>query len=91
VVACAALLVLVAAGAGGVLWLRRRFWDGEDGAGQAAGFTLGQLRELHRAGRMTTEEFERAKATVVAAAQRRAGGSGPAKQPPASGGGRDSG
>ena len=36
----------------------------------AAGFTLADLRQLHRSGQMTDEEFERAKVKVVAAAQR---------------------
>jgi len=84
VVACAALLAVVAAGAGGALWLRRRFCGNEDRAAEAGGFTLSQLRELHRAGRLTSEEFERAKATVVAATQRQAARLGPAKKPPGS-------
>jgi hypothetical protein len=36
----------------------------------AAGFTLSDLRSLHRNGKMSTEEFEKAKAAIVAAAQR---------------------
>lgn len=35
-----------------------------------AGFTLSDLRALHRSGKMSTEEFEKAKLAIVAAAQR---------------------
>ena len=35
-----------------------------------AGFTLSDLRALHRSGKMTAEEFEKAKLAIVAAAQR---------------------
>ena len=37
-----------------------------------AGFTLSDLRTLHRSGKMTTEEFEKAKLAIVQAAQRAA-------------------
>jgi hypothetical protein len=36
------------------------------------GFTLSDLRALHRSGKMTTEEFEKAKLAIVQAAQRAA-------------------
>jgi hypothetical protein len=35
-----------------------------------AGFTLSDLRALHRSGKITTEEFEKAKLAIVEAAQR---------------------
>src|SRR5438045_4416321 len=36
----------------------------------SAGFTLSDLRQLHKSGQMTDEEFERAKEKVVEAARR---------------------
>jgi hypothetical protein len=50
------------------VWVRRHFLKGDDPAASSpAGFTLGDLRQLHKNGQMTDEEFERAKAQVVAA------------------------
>jgi hypothetical protein len=37
-----------------------------------AGFTLSDLRAMHRSGKMTTEEFEKAKLAIVQAAQQAA-------------------
>jgi hypothetical protein len=36
----------------------------------AGGFTLSDMRELHRQGKMSTEEFEAARSKMVAAAKR---------------------
>src|SRR4051794_37526027 len=36
----------------------------------AAGFTLGDLRALHKSGKLSTEEFEKAKTLIVEAAKR---------------------
>jgi hypothetical protein len=36
----------------------------------ATGFSLGDLRALHKAGKLSTEEFEKAKALIVEAAKR---------------------
>src|SRR3712207_8783046 len=38
----------------------------------SAGFTLADLRQLHKSGQMTDEEFEKAKSKVVEAAKRAA-------------------
>lgn len=59
--------LLLIAGAG-VLWLRR--WYRTDETAAPIGFTLGDLRRLHREGQMTDEEFERAKAQIIAGARR---------------------
>ena len=63
------LIVLIIAGAAGVLMLRR--WLKEDdtpaSAGGGIGFSLSDLRQLHREGKMTDEEFERAKSKMVSA------------------------
>ena len=45
-------------------WLRE-----DDTPAPAIGFTLSDLRQLHRQGQMTDEEFERAKAKIVGSAK----------------------
>lgn len=62
------LMALLVVAAGGVLWLRR--WYRTDESPVAGGFTLGDLRRLHREGQMSDEEFERAKAQIIAGARR---------------------
>ena len=64
------LIVLIIAGAAGVLMLRR--WLKEDdtpagGVGEGVGFSLSDLRQLHREGKITDEELERARSKMVAA------------------------
>jgi hypothetical protein len=58
----------------GLFWVlsvvRKRIKDVPASDVPAAGFTLGDLRELHRSGQMTDEEFERARAKIVAAGKR---------------------
>ena len=60
------LLVLFVA----VAQFKKRLVKPEDG--MAGGFTLSDLRALHKAGKMTDAEFEKAKESVVAAAKRAA-------------------
>ena len=43
--------------------------DNEEAGAQSAGFTLSDLRSLHRQGRMTDDEFERAKAQMIGRAK----------------------
>ena len=62
-----ALLALVVAGFVLVAWVRRRMSPHEDFHGE--GFTLGDLRLLHKSGQLSDEEFEKAKAGMIAAAQ----------------------
>jgi hypothetical protein len=64
------LVVLVIAGWVTVWQVRRRLTQPDESSG--AGFTLSDLRRLHKSGQMTDEEFERAKARVVEAARRSA-------------------
>ena len=54
-------LVLVA------LWgvLRFRRWLKEEESPSPIGFTLSDLRDLHRSGKMSTAEYERAKAQML--------------------------
>ena len=61
----------------GAFWLvsvvRKRFKeDAEITAGPATGFTLSDLRQLHKSGQMTDAEFERAKEKIVEAGRRAA-------------------
>ena len=51
----------------------------------SAGFTLADLRALHRAGKMTDAELERAKAVVVEAARKAAERQAQAQKPPGAG------
>ena len=55
-----------------VLQLKRQLQDEEvdKNPGASAGFTLSDLRQLHRDGIMSEEEFEKAKAKIIAAARR---------------------
>ncbi len=76
------LVVLVIAGWITVWQVRRRLTQPDESSG--SGFTLSDLRRLHREGQMTDAEFERAKAKVVEAARRAAERDAPPKE---SGGG----
>jgi len=60
------VLVIVLILAGVVFWLRKRLSPNEDFAGE--NFSLVELRQLHKDGKLTAEEFERAKAGLIAAA-----------------------
>ena len=62
------LLALIFAGWLTVWQVRRRLTRPDETSG--AGFTLSDLRQLHKSGQMTDAEFERAKAKVVEAARR---------------------
>ncbi|MGD0461245.1 MAG: SHOCT domain-containing protein [Tepidisphaeraceae bacterium] len=66
---CVFLLIIVLAAAYGVIWARRRLWSTEDYDLPATGFTLGDLKQLHRAGKITDQEFQIAREKVLAAAQ----------------------
>jgi hypothetical protein len=50
--------------------LRRKMKEEDVTTGPVAGFTLSDLRQMHRAGQITDAEFERAKEKVVLAAQK---------------------
>jgi hypothetical protein len=51
------------------LWMRRWVKDSEPPK-HGMGFTLSDLRQMHRDGHLTTEEFEKAKEKILAAARR---------------------
>lgn len=65
-------LVLVAAVIGGfwlVTLLKRRLQQSDDGA-SSPGFSLADLRALHRSGQLSDEEFERARTKMAASLKR---------------------
>jgi hypothetical protein len=64
------LLCLVLLGFYAVVRVKR--WVTRHDDAPAAGFTLSDLRALHRSGQMTAEEFEKAKTAIVAASQQAA-------------------
>ena len=70
----AGLIVLLVVGMVFALRLKRRMkqHDDEAAAVPAAGFTLSDLRQMHRAGQLTEEEFNKAKEKIVLAAQKAA-------------------
>jgi len=59
------LMVVVVALFIGVVWARKRLSPNEDFHGE--GFTLADLRQMHREGKLSDEEFERARAKMVEA------------------------
>lgn len=66
-----ALVLVVIVALWGVTHLKRRLKVADEPTVRS-GFTLGDLRDMHRQGQITDEEFEKTKAQVVAAAQRAA-------------------
>ena len=62
------ILVLLIVGMVAAARLKRRIKQ-EDAPAPALGFTLSDLRQMHRAGPLTDEEFNRAKEKIVAASQ----------------------
>jgi len=61
--------LVIGLGAGVALNARGKRLTGPDES-SGVGFTLSDLRQLHKSGQMSDEEFERAKAKVVEAARR---------------------
>jgi len=64
------LVGLLLVGFVAVAQLKKRLIKPDDG--MSGGFTLSDLRALHKAGKMTDAEFEKAKEAVVTAAKRAA-------------------
>jgi hypothetical protein len=79
VLVTASLIVLVLLGAMAVFWLRRRMHGEDAPSGDGGGFSLGDLRKLLKEGKITPEEFDRAKVKAVEAAQRQAEKASPQK------------
>jgi len=53
-------------------YVRLKQWMKADEDVHGEGFTLGDLRQLHKQGKMSTEEFERAREKMVASAKQMA-------------------
>ena len=77
-----ALLGLLVGGFWAAVFLKRRLQAPDEE--MPVGFTLSDLRELHRSGRMTAQEYEKAKEQVVKKAKLAAErmGAKPKPQPP---------
>ena len=58
------LLAVVLAGFVVVSLVKKRYTKQDEGL--TTGFTLSDLRQLHKQGKLSTEEFERAKAAITA-------------------------
>ena len=69
------LVVLILAGFVAVSYVKKRLRNDDDAKDPARelGFTLSDLRQLHRSGQISDEEFARAKGKIVAAARRMPG------------------
>lgn len=63
------ILVLCVVGFVLIAWARKRLKSDDSGLGPT-GFTLADLRRLHKQGQITDQEYERARAQLVSAAQR---------------------
>jgi len=63
------LLVLAVLGFLAVTWARNRFRV-DPGSDNSAGFSLSDLRALHKTGQISDEEFERTRAQIIAASQK---------------------
>jgi hypothetical protein len=58
------LVAVVIAGYATVLWVRRKLRPADEPP--VPGFTLEDLRQMHRKGQLTDEEFERARSRMAA-------------------------
>ena len=57
------LIGLVMAGFALVTWVKKKVKEPDEGP--IAGFSLADLRQLHRAGKLSAEEYERARSKMV--------------------------
>ena len=57
------IILLIVLAAPLVWWLRKRLSPNEDFRGP--GFTLSDLRQLHKSGQISDDEYERAKAKLI--------------------------
>jgi len=63
------LLAVVIVGFGLAVWVKRRLQQQDEGP--TIGFSLADLRELHRTGKISDEEFERARGKMAASLKHR--------------------
>ena len=64
------LVLFVIVIGGFILVVQVKRWASKDDEGSGENFTLSDLRRLHKAGKMTTEEYEKAREAIVVLAQR---------------------
>ncbi len=83
------LIGLIVGGFYAVARLRRWLKEDEEVSAGKIGFTLGDLRELHRIGKMTSEEYEKAKNQMLAAGKSMTKGIDPLARPDSSKASRD--
>ena len=63
------LVLVVIIVVGFLVVLRVKRWVNAPDASSEAGFTLSDLRRMHKEGRMTDEEFEKARTLIIGAAK----------------------
>ena len=68
----AVLLVLLGVGLVWGMRFKRRMTQEDDGDAPPMGFTLGDLRRMHRAGQLNDAEFAKAKDKIIEAAKKAA-------------------
>jgi hypothetical protein len=61
------VLIIAVVGFLGVKWISK-WMKNQDDPTVGTGFTLSDLRQLHKSGKMSAEEFEKAKAILLATA-----------------------
>ena len=71
-VASLVLVGLIVVGLLVVSHVKKKLASDDEEKGQPGGFTLSDLRSLHRSGQMSDEEFERAKGRIIDASKRAA-------------------
>jgi hypothetical protein len=64
------IVVLIFIAYAAYMWFKR--WMNDEEEPSHTGFTLSDLRELHRQGKMSDEEFEQTKANMLAGAKKMA-------------------
>jgi hypothetical protein len=80
------LLVLIVLGFLAAMFVKRWLMDSPEEP-RRAGFTLSDLRQMHKNGQMTDEQFERARQRIISASKAVPGTTKPIiPQPPAAGG-----
>jgi len=72
IVSLVGVLIVLVLGMVAAARLKRRLRQDDAQPAAASGFTLSDLRQMHRAGQLTDAEFERAREEVVAAAKKAA-------------------
>jgi hypothetical protein len=67
---CGVLVAMILLAFGAYSYFKR--WMNQDDSGPKVGFTLSDLRELHRQGKMTDQEYQQTKALMLGSAKKMA-------------------